>query len=174
MLSSVQNRICDWLAKTEWVNTADTEPPGQHHRPRCLCPAVQGSSSGLTGSVGRNVQSLLRCTKQDYWRLSSIKIKIKPVSTDPGAMWQRSSWSSEVHRFENHVTVWGCAAVRKSIHTCMQACTHTCMHAHLHTHTHTVTHTHTHTQALSLPVSAVSVALCALVSKNHKVTITLL
>ena len=44
------------------------EPPRQHHRPRHLCPAVQGPSlSSLAMSVVRNARSRLRCTKPDYW-----------------------------------------------------------------------------------------------------------
>ena len=54
-------------------------PPG-HHRPRRLCPAVQGSCSGHVTSVARNAQSLLRCSKPHYWMINSVKIETKIVN----------------------------------------------------------------------------------------------
>ena len=45
---------------------------GQHHRPHHLCPALQCPSNGHATPVGHNAQSLLHCTKPDYWMKQHI------------------------------------------------------------------------------------------------------
>ena len=61
------NKTCQ-LRNSFFVKTAGRlEPPGQHHRPRRLRSEFQGPSSATQHQQAANEQSLLRCTKPDYW-----------------------------------------------------------------------------------------------------------
>ena len=66
------------------------EPLGQHHRPRRLCPAVPGPSSGHVTSVARNLRSLLRCTMPDYW-MKQCTFQDQDLSWRPG-LFSASNW----------------------------------------------------------------------------------